>query len=98
MEDSFSLVFVIDSLNRWPVMVSRSAQATAEMEDLARVSANPDEIHIASDDEEEEGPVEREYASRERSVVEVLLPVIIVSSMLKTLMHFFENKILLNHC
>ena len=39
----------------------RSAEAMAEMEDLAQVSANPDKIHIASDDEEEEEPVECEY-------------------------------------
>ena len=32
----------------------RSDEASAEMEELAKASANPDEIIIASDDEEEE--------------------------------------------
>ena len=36
------------------------------MEDLAWVSANPDEIHIASDDEEGEGPVERKYELKKK--------------------------------
>ena len=54
------------------MVVSRSTEATAEMEDLARVSANPDEIHIASDDEEEEGPVEREHVLK-KEVIELLV-------------------------
>ena len=36
----------------------RSDEATAEMEELARTSANPDEIIITSDDEEESGDIE----------------------------------------
>lgn len=36
----------------------RSDEATAEMEELARISANPDEINITSDDEEESGDIE----------------------------------------
>ena len=35
----------------------RSTEATAEMEELAR-KANPDEINIAEDDDEETQPVE----------------------------------------
>ena len=33
----------------------RSDEATAEMSELIQMSSNPDEINIASDDEEEEG-------------------------------------------
>ena len=36
-----------------PFLCCRSDEATAEMEELAKASANPDEINIASDDEEE---------------------------------------------
>ena len=37
--------------------VCRSTEATAEMEELAR-NANPDEINIAEDDDEDIQPVE----------------------------------------
>ncbi len=36
----------------------RSDDASAEMEELARVSANPDEINLGDSDEEEGGVVE----------------------------------------
>ncbi len=38
--------------------VFRSDDASAEMEELARVSANPDEINLGDSDEEEGGVVE----------------------------------------
>lgn len=47
----------------------KSDEATAEMSELIQMSSNPDEINIASDDEEEEGDEKIEEVELERQMI-----------------------------